>query len=1184
MAMDIVKSIMSHIVQYAAGHVWSHIGYIIFYKTNVDKLNTQLQCLIAVKDSLQQRITAATRNGEEIFINVQNSMEKANVSIDDANNFLNGEDHARVRCLNWPLTNLCRMHELSMKSNDKANTISEVITQVNEALKMDTISSLPRLRVALCPSTRGYEALQSRTLILNQIMQELKDDNMYMFGVYGMGGVGKTTLVEEVAWQAEHDDSYGVVIKAIVSNSANVKGIQGQLADGLGLKFNEESIQGRAQRLRDKILKENKVLVIMDDLWGNIDLKEVGVPFGDQHKGCKLLLTSRDLNVLSKEMGTQKNFRLVTLSTEEGWNLFKKVASDVIKEYHIQTIAFDIAVACKGLPVLLVMVGKTLKNEKELYAWKDALNQLTMHDDEEFYSITNKAVELSYKYLASEQHKSIFLLIASDGQRKYHIEDLFICVWGLGLFKKVNKLGDARYKLQKIIGDLKSSSLLLDEEREYVTMHDVIREGAAKIAYKEKPFFSFEQGANLKEWPEMGKLRNCKKIIVPWCYISSLPECLDCPNLELLVLCNEGEYLKIPNDFFSGMRDLKFLDLGGMMCTPSLPPSLSVLKKLKVLYLYRCMLEDITLVSQIQGLEFLSLEVSDIQALPKEIGQLTHLRKLNLDNCVKLRVIPASLISKLIRLEELHMGNCYIQWEVEGSKQCSNASLGELRHLYDLKSLHLQIHDISIIPRDLLIFGQLERYRILVGDGWRWSSDYYGYSKFLRTLKLNLNSAIISYLNLGIQMLLNGVEDLSLAEVKGFRNVLPELNVEGFPLLKHLLVENCVEILYIIHSTKWVLPSHSFLCLETLVIKNLINLEKICCGQFPVHIFSKLYDIKVEGCEQLKNIFSFSMARNLTKLLHIEISQCKFMTNIIFEQGEEEFEDNAQINFSQLLSIKLEKLPNLVTLSSKKSQSGSNIKKDSGILSYPVALFDEKIAMPNLETMELNFINVVKLCDISAPSCFQNLTKLKVRSCPNLQYLFSFSVVKTLVKLQHFEIRDCYVMEHIFVHDEEEHLCKEKSKMQPILQNIDIVKVIGCPMLKNILPTSGLFQNLELLLVMGCFGIMNVMTSSTTRSLVNLTFLEIRDCKMVDEIVACEDDSDGGEIVFMKMESLELVSLPRLKRFCNENLSFKLPLLEELSVVECPEIEAFSPTIFLTAPKLTEVDNTQRNARRPQYC
>ncbi|KAE9621324.1 putative leucine-rich repeat domain, L domain-containing protein [Lupinus albus] len=178
------------------------------------------------------------------------------------------------------------------------------------------------------------------------------------------------------------------------------------------------------------------------------------------------------------------------------------------------------------------------------------------------------------------------------------------------------------------------------------------------------------------------------------------------------------------------------------------------------------------------------------------------------------------------------------------------------------------------MPSDLLIYGKLQRYKIMVGDGWT------EYSETSRTLKFKPSSTTTTSLDVGIKMLLEGVEDLSLAEVKGVRNVFPELNGEGFPLLKHLLVENCDEILYIIDSTKCLLPSRSFLCLETLLICHLINLEKICCGQFPI----------------IANLSSFSMARDLTKLLHIDIYNCKFLTNVIVEQ-EEECEDNEQIKF-----------------------------------------------------------------------------------------------------------------------------------------------------------------------------------------------------------------------------------------------------------------------------------------------
>ncbi|CAL0303669.1 unnamed protein product [Lupinus luteus] len=1463
MAMEIVKSIVFPIVQCAAGPIWSQLSYIIFHNSNFNKLKTELHKLEEAKQTLQQRVNAAIQNGEEIFEAVHNILTQAVGAITEANSFLTNEDNERVGCLNGPFPNLWTMHQLSKNSTEKAKKISDIITKVNESINMPLISSPPRLQVAFSPSDRGYEALQSRTLIMNEIMQKLKDDNMYLIGVHGMGGVGKSTLVEEVAWQAEHGGYFNVVMLATVTRSPEVEKIQDQLADGLGLKLNKMSTRGRAMELWDKIKKEEKVLIIVDDIWGKFDLKEVGVPFGDQHKGCKLLLTSRDRNVLKKEMGTQTNFRLDVLSEEEGWNLFEKATGDAVLKYYLKPIALEVAGACMGLPLLLVTVGKALKNKEDLCAWKDALSQLTKYEHQEYPSVGNKVVELSYKYLASSLHKSLFLLIGSQGENSVHIEDLFVYAWGLGLFEHVETLSDARNKLDRLIYDLKASSLLLEGEKEWVKMHDVICEGATKLASRVHPTFVKQNCSNLKEWPKIDQLRNFKHIFLNWCYISRLPEILECPELEILLLCSEDDYLKVPTHFFSKMIDLKVLDLGGMVCTPSLPPSLDLLKKLRALGLYRCMLDDITIVSKLTSLEILSLEDTEIEELPEEIGQLTHLRRLNLNNCTRLRIIPKNIISSLKHLEELHMGNCDIQWEVEGSEQCNNASLGELRQLNHLKSLHMQIQDISNMPKDLLIFGKIEKYKILIGDGWKWCWDYASYSKTLRTLKLNMRSTTLTYLDVGIKMLLNGVEDLSLAEVKGARNVLPEFSREGFAQLKHLLIQNSVEILYIIDSTKWVLPFHSFLCLESLVIRNLINLEKICCGQLTIHIFTKLQVIKVEGCEKLKNLFSFSMAADLHQLLEIEISDCKLLTGVIVQQRDEEFEDHDQIILPKIHSIKLESLPNLTSFFStqwtKDIESGSNLAKHKDNLSNPLILFSDKVAMPNLETLSLSSINTVKLWDdILIPSCLQNLTHLTVNSCVGLKYLFSSSMGISLEKLRYLRISGCQMMEDVFVnlqpatlnpltceevkfpsletlvvsnmdnlksiynhelasnpfpklikmqisfcqnllsvfpsyvinnlynletlvvsycaalkvifkiqglynvsmellqlkllhiyncgvesivsnremleehprfvfpqltslkfsdleelesfyagmhtldcpslkilevyrcnklemfqsksqnfqevvpfhgqplfsslkaiprihdlslrsndvanicngehcdddfyavkslrlqyfHDklerfpigflqrftnlenlavsssnftkifssenvgsivnlktisldrllELEHLFEGKPEIHPILQNIETLRLSSCPRLTNAVLSSSSkqFQNLDELWVYNCSGLVNIITSAAARSFLKLRKLVIINCEKVEEIVAREDDSDGSEIAFMKLEHLDLLNLPTLTSFCKENFIFKFPLLQTLYVNGCPRMETFSHG-NLFAPKLRKV-------------
>ena len=78
--------------------------------------------------------------------------------------------------------------------------------------------------------------------------------------------------------------------------------IQGEIADKLDLKLDKETLSGRANLLRARLSKEKnqKILVILDDIWKKLDLDEIGIPCN----GCKVVVTSRNRDILSCEMGT----------------------------------------------------------------------------------------------------------------------------------------------------------------------------------------------------------------------------------------------------------------------------------------------------------------------------------------------------------------------------------------------------------------------------------------------------------------------------------------------------------------------------------------------------------------------------------------------------------------------------------------------------------------------------------------------------------------------------------------------------------------------------------------------------------------------------------------------------------------------------------------------------------------
>ncbi|KAK4259514.1 hypothetical protein QN277_005838 [Acacia crassicarpa] len=157
-------------------------------------------------------------------------------------------------------------------------------------------------------NSNAFDALEWRKPILGNLMEALADPNTHLIGVYGSDDAIKETLLEKVYRRVQRDKMFGMVVRASITKYPDMRKIQENIATQLGLTFNQKSKDKRALELIHRIKNEQSILIVLGDLCKGFELSKVGIPYGADHTGCKVLLTSTSEDVLSTHMHTQKNF------------------------------------------------------------------------------------------------------------------------------------------------------------------------------------------------------------------------------------------------------------------------------------------------------------------------------------------------------------------------------------------------------------------------------------------------------------------------------------------------------------------------------------------------------------------------------------------------------------------------------------------------------------------------------------------------------------------------------------------------------------------------------------------------------------------------------------------------------------------------------------------------------------
>eukprot|EP00253_Pinus_taeda_P007318 PITA_07318 len=454
-----------------------------------------------------------------------------------------------------------------------------------------------------------------------------EDPQFRIMGVYGMGGIGKTALLKTIYNAYKTGKLFEAVIWTTVSQTYNIAALQSSIAEEINLNLgsttsNAESSSAVDMRKRKlyACLRQKKFLLVLDDIWRELQLdEELGIPVGND-RGSRVLISSRSFDVIRRMGADDFSIEVQPLSRDEGWQLFCRGAfkpgSALTKD--IEDVATQIAGECNGLPLAINVVAAAMKGKTSVNEWYLALHQMKNMDPGflEYSGVGQglySPLKWSYDCLPDSVLKNCFLYCATFP------EDCKI---------SVNSL------VERWIGE----GLVNSRETSYLMD------------------LGFRTRQNLQKFPGAEKgINNCKRIALGHNNISVLPTDFRCPNLLTLMLQYNQSLREVPDGFLINLTSLRVLDLSGTKIE-SLPMSLWHLTQLEYLGLDETLIkdlpEDICSLSQLQFLHLYGCR--QLESLPCTMGQLENLRTLNLTRCCRLTGIPRE-ISQLTSLNTLNL-------------------------------------------------------------------------------------------------------------------------------------------------------------------------------------------------------------------------------------------------------------------------------------------------------------------------------------------------------------------------------------------------------------------------------------------------------------------------------------------------------------------------------------------------
>ncbi|CAL9017810.1 unnamed protein product [Prunus brigantina] len=568
------------------------------------------------------------------------------------------KEKGKVKKWRRALRKVAKVAGWDLKNRKESKIIEEIANKISNILNYK-----------LSSSSNDLIGMVSRIKKMEEYLALCRSDDVRTIGIWGFGGIGKTTLTNEVFKKIRNQFDAKCFVSSVREESTKVNGLvsmqKSQFATLLHCNEDIQNADLGIQLLRTR-LRNKRVLIVLDD----VDKLDQIKALADESwlgPGSRVIITREKHELDTCGLLADSIYEVDNLKVGEDFQLFCRKAFKVNDAPHdYKELSKKFVEYAGGIPLALEVLGSCLR-VKNVTEWSEAFDRLDEDPEEDIMNV----LKISFDALKGTA-KQIFLDIAClfNGEDQVRVKRI---LKSCGCFPSNG------------MRDLLDKALIKINERNELWMHDLLRKMGQNIVHRE---FPNEPGKRSRLWIN----ENAYKRNRSW-HDKILAENTGTTAVEGLFLSLLAkEEIQLNADPFAKMCNLRLLKICNVKFS-GCPEYFS--KELRLLEWHEYPLESMP--SSFKPCQLVELKMPN-----SRITQLWHESCTMMENLVQMDLsyckflIKTPDFRKVPNLERLILEGCEKLSEV-------HATIGDLHHLVVLnmkgcESLESLPHSISLEP------------------------------------------------------------------------------------------------------------------------------------------------------------------------------------------------------------------------------------------------------------------------------------------------------------------------------------------------------------------------------------------------------------------------------------------------------------------------------------------------------